>query len=120
MVNRVNSAAGIAAVITAGVLCLLLVSFQPGCGGGAATTAPASTRASGLGFDSAIAVGSIGEELDVMNGITCGGDGFFRKTHVEVVEKDGRHYDIIDTQCTASSETRTFYFDVSSCFPCPD
>lgn len=119
MVKRINPAAGIAAVFTAVVLPLLAAIILTGCGGGA-TTAPASTRAAGLGFDSAIVVGSIGEELDVMNGLACGGGGFFRKTHVEVVAQDGRHYDVIDAQCTASSETRKFYFDVSSCFPCPD
>ena len=103
-----------------GFLAIMLIMALPGCGGAAVTTVPASTRAAGLGFETAIVVGSIGEELDVMNGTGCGGDGFFRQNHVEVVEKDGRHYDVIDAQCTASSETRKFYFDVSNCFPCPD
>lgn len=93
-----------------------------GCGsGGVSTTvAQTSTRAAGLGFDTAIMEGSIGDELNVMNSTVCGGDGFFRQTHVEVIEQNGRHYDVIDAQCTASSEKRKFYFDVSSCFPCPD
>ena len=116
----IRNAAAIRNAVPCGLAAVLFASVLAGCGAGATTKAQTSTRAAGLGFDTAIVVGSIGEELDVMNATVCGGDGFYRKIHVEVVEQNGKHYDVIDTQCTASGETRRFYFDVSSCFPCPD
>ncbi len=107
--------------LAAGLLCVLLASIMPGCGGGSVTTSTASVREqAGDSFEAAITVGSIGEQLDVMNGAPCGDGGFFRKTHVEVVERGGRHYDVVDAACTSGNQTRKFYFDVSSCFPCPD
>jgi len=88
---------------------------------GSATTTGTSTLSSGGNyFDDAIKVGSIGEERDIMNRSSCGVDGHYRKAHVTVVERDGRHYDVIAAECSKGSERRQYYFDVSSCFPCPD
>lgn len=89
------------------------------CGSG--TTTGTSPRSSGGNyFDDAIKVGSIGEERDIMNRSSCGVDAHYRKAHVTVVERDGRHYDVIDAECSKGSEHRQYYFDVSSCFPCPN
>jgi hypothetical protein len=94
--------------------------FVIGCGGQNDSTDVATQYDAGVSYETAIKVGSIGEQLDIMNGISCGEGGFYRKTHVEVVQLDDRHFDIVDAACTSGDSYRKFYFDVSSCFPCPN
>ncbi|MFA6001180.1 MAG: hypothetical protein WC828_03590 [Thermoleophilia bacterium] len=89
------------------------------CGSGG-TTGTSTLPSGGNYFDDAIKVGSIGEERDIMNRSSCGVDGHYRKVHVTVVEREGRRYDVVDADCSKGSGSRQFYFDVSSCFPCPD
>jgi len=89
------------------------------CGNGSSTGTLARSSG-GNYFDDAIKVGSIGEERDIMNRTSCGNGGHYRKAHVTVVERDGRHYDVIDAECSTGSAPRQYYFDVSSCFPCPN
>lgn len=89
------------------------------CGTGNSTVTSARS-AGGNYFDDAIKVGSIGEERDIMNRTSCADGGHYRKAHVTVVERDGRQYDVIDAECSTGSEPRQYYFDVSSCFPCPN
>lgn len=71
-------------------------------------------------FESAIKVGSVDEERDILSQTVCHGDGFFRRVHVQVRQENGRYYDIVDATYTEVDITRQFFFDVTSCFPCPD
>jgi hypothetical protein len=105
------------------VICLTFMVILPvinGCGGSNGSSVTTPQQEDGSSYETAIKVGSIGEQLDIMNGTSCGEGGFFRKTHVEVVEINANHYDKVDAACTSGSTKRQFYFDVSSCFPCPD
>lgn len=99
---------------------LTIACALAGCVGRDNVTQTSTRSEAGVSYETAIKVGSIGEQLDVINATACGDGGFFRKTHVEVVRIDDRHYDIVDVACTSGSSYRKFYFDVSSCFPCPD
>lgn len=106
----------------AGVVLALVVlaNLMIGCGSTNTAISVSTANDAGVSIDTAIKVGSIGEQLDIMNGTSCGEVGFFRKTHVEVVDISRKHYDIVDSVCTSGGSYRKFYFDVSSCFPCPD
>ena len=96
-----------------------LITVVASCGNSTPVLAP-TVPGGGNSIEDAIKVGSIGEERDIMNRWSCGGDGHFRKASVNVVERNARHYDVIEAECTRGPETRQFFFDVSSCFPCPD
>lgn len=97
---------------------ILVILLTAASCGSRNTTATSTLPTDGSSFEDAIKVGSIGEERDILNKYACGSGGHYRNIHVATAEKDGRHYDIIDAECTAGPERRQFYFDVSSCFPC--
>jgi len=109
-----------AGVVGTVLACMVLALMLIGCGGSNNGISVTTQQDAGVSYEAAIKVGSIGEQLDIMNGTSCGENGFFRKTHVEIVEIDGKHYDVVNAACTSGGSYRKFYFDVSSCFPCPD
>jgi len=109
-----------AALIGAVLVWVVLANLLIGCGTTSAGISVTTGSGAGENYETAIKVGSIGEQLDIMNGASCGEGGFYRKTHVEVAGLDGKHYDVVDSVCTSGGSYRKFYFDVSSCFPCPD
>lgn len=97
--------------------CLLagLIITAAGCGQGSAA-APGTLT--GTSINTAIRVGSVGEERDILNKTTCDGGSFYRVARYHIEQKDGHFYDVVNAECVQGPQKRVFYFDVTSCFPC--
>ncbi len=105
------------ALAVAVALAAMSAILTAGCG--QAGTAPPGTL-TGTSINTAIRVGSVGEERDILNKTTCDGGSFYRVARYHIEQKDGHFYDVVNAECVQGPQKRVFYFDVTSCFPCKD